>query len=184
MKAKLVYVFLTCLMIGGQISLSAQNQANGDKKKRPTPEQFVEHQTKQMVGMLMLDDATAARFAPVYKNYLKELRECGMMGRRQSPARQGAEESVKKSEPKPALTDAEVERQIKERFAQSRKILDVREKYYDEFRKILSPKQIEKIYRTEQSNAGKLRTEFDRRKQQAGAQGKHRQPAARPARKS
>ena len=26
MKAKFIYVFLTCLMIGGQFSLSAQNQ--------------------------------------------------------------------------------------------------------------------------------------------------------------
>lgn len=31
MKAKFIYVFLTCLMIGGQFSLSAQNQVNKDK---------------------------------------------------------------------------------------------------------------------------------------------------------
>ena len=71
------------------------------------------------------------------------------------------------------LTDAEVEQQIKGRFAQSRKILDVREKYYDEFRKILSPKQIMKIYRTEQNNAHKLKKEFDRIKKQDVEQGKH-----------
>ena len=33
--------------------------------------------------------------------------------------------------PKPVPTDAEVEQAIKARFAQSRKILDVREKYYN-----------------------------------------------------
>ena len=70
---------------------------------------------------------------------------------------QGTEQKGMKPQPKPVLTDAEVERQIKGRFAQSRKILDVREKYYDEFRKILSPKQIMKIYRTEQNNADKLK---------------------------
>ena len=47
-----------------------------------------------------------------------------------------------KPQPKPVLTDAEVEQQIKGRFAQSRKILDVREKYYDEFRKILLPNRL------------------------------------------
>ena len=78
MKAKFIYVFLTCLMIGGQFSLSAQNQVNKDKRQRHTPEQFMERQTNQMVNTLMLDDAAAARFVPVYQNYLKELRECRM----------------------------------------------------------------------------------------------------------
>lgn len=157
MKAKFIYVFLTCLMIGGQFSLSAQNQVNKDKRQRHTPEQFMERQTNQMVNTLMLDDAAAARFVPVYQNYLKELRECRMMNRRHPSSGQGTEQKGMKPQPKPVLTDAEVEQQIKGRFAQSRKILDVREKYYDEFRKILSPKQIMKIYRTEQNNANKLK---------------------------
>ena len=159
MKAKFIYVFLTCLMIGSQLGLSAQTSVNKDKKKRHTPEQVMEHQTNQMVKMLMLDDATTAKFIPVYQNYLKE------------------------PEPKPLLTDAEVEQQIKGRFAQSRRILDVREKYYNEFRKILSPKQIMKIYQTEQNNADKLKKEFDRRKKQTVAQGKQKRPV-RPVQKS
>ena len=36
-------------------------------------------QTNQMVKALMLDDATAAKFTPIYQKYLKELRECRMM---------------------------------------------------------------------------------------------------------
>ena len=73
-----------------------------------------------------------------------------------------------------------MEQAIKARFAQSRKILDVREKYYNEFRKILSPKQIMKIYQTEKSNANKFRKEFDRGKGQKHGQGKrpvHGRPA-------
>ena len=117
MKAKFIYVFLTCLMIGGQFSLSAQNQVNKDKRQRHTPEQFMERQTNQMVNTLMLDDAAAARFVPVYQNYLKELRECRMMNRRQLSSGQGTEQKGMKSQPKPVLTDAEVEQQIKGRFA-------------------------------------------------------------------
>ena len=183
MKAKFIYVFLTCLMIGGQFSLSAQNQVNKDKRQRHTPEQFMERQTNQMVNTLMLDDAAAARFVPVYQNYLKELRECRMMNRRHPSSGQGTEQKGMKPQPKPVLTDAEVERQIKGRFAQSRRILDVREKYYNEFRKILSPKQIMKIYQTEQNNADKLKKEFDRRKKQTVAQGKQKRPV-RPVQKS
>lgn len=127
----------------------------------------------------MLDDATTAKFIPVYQNYLKELRECRMMNR----AKLRAEGTGVKPDPKPLLTDAEVEQQIKGRFAQSRRILDVREKYYNEFRKILSPKQIMKIYQTEQNNADKLKKEFDRRKKQTVAQGKQKRPV-RPVQKS
>ena len=139
----------------------------------------MEHQTNQIVKMLMLDDSTTDKFIPVYQNYLKELRECRMMNR----AKLRAEGTGVKPDPKPLLTDAEVEQQIKGRFAQSRRILDVREKYYNEFRKILSPKQIMKIYQTEQNNADKLKKEFDRRKKQTVAQGKQKRPV-RPVQKS
>ena len=183
MKTKFIYAFLTCLVMGCQLSVSAQNQVNKGKKMNRTPEQFMERQTHQMVKTLMLDDAVTAKFVPVYQNYLKELRECRMMNRKQTPARQKVEKPGVKPESKPLLTDAEVEQHIKGRFAQSRKILDVREKYYNEFRKILSPKQIMKIYQTEKSNANKLKKEFDRRKRQAAVQGKYKHPV-RSAQKS
>lgn len=100
-----------------------------------------------------------------------------MMNRRERSRNNNAEATPAT---KPVLTDAEIEKQIKDQFAQSRKILDIREKYYNEFRKILSPKQIAKIYQTEKSNANKFRKEFDRRKGQKHGQGKR--PAhARPA---
>lgn len=49
MKAKFIYVFLMCLMVGSQLGISAQTPTNRDKKKRHTPEQLVERQTNQMV---------------------------------------------------------------------------------------------------------------------------------------
>ena len=47
---------------------------------------------------------------------------------------------------KPALTDAEIEARIEKRFAQQRQMLDIREKYYKELKKILTPKQLQRIY--------------------------------------
>ncbi len=62
------------------MTLSAQNRDNKEKKQRPTQEQMMQMQTNQIVKTLMLDDATAAKFTPVYEKYLKEqLRECRMM---------------------------------------------------------------------------------------------------------
>ena len=176
MKTKFIYVMMAALLIGSQ-TISAQNKDNKDQKQRPTPEQMMQRQANQMVKTLMLDDATAAKFTPVYEGYLKALRECRMMNRHERNRGNNAEA---KQTAKPVPTDAEIEKQIKDQFAQSRKILDVREKYYNEFSKILSQKQIMKIYQQEKSNMNKFRKEFDRRKGQKHGQGKrpvHGRPA-------
>ena len=62
-----------------------------------------------------------------------------------------------------STTTDELRRHIQTRFAQSRKILDVREKYYNEFRKFLSPKQIQKMYNMEKHNGDKFRKEMRKR---------------------
>ena len=174
MKTKFIYVVLMALFLGSQMTLSAQNEENKERKQRPTPEQMMQMQTNQMVRALMLDDATAAKFTPIYEKYLKELRECRMMNikpRARKDAAQGTEANTAKETPKPVMTDAEIAKMLKDQFAQSRKMLDIREKYYNEFSKILSQKQIMKIYQQEKSNMNKFRKEFDRRKGQKPGQG-------------
>ena len=141
---------------------------------------MLEIQCNQIIKGLALDDATTAKFIPVYKQYMEEMRATRHMGACRNIANRTAAD---KQTPKPLPTDAEVEQAIKARFAQSRKILDVREKYYNEFRKFLSKKHIMKIYQQEKSNMNKFRKEFDRRKKQAVAQGKHKHPV-RSAQKS
>jgi hypothetical protein len=71
------------------------------------------------------------------------------------------------------MTDDEIATMLRNQFTQSRKMLDIREKYYNEFSKILSQKQILKIYQQEKMNANKFRKEFDRRKGQKPGQGHH-----------
>ena len=54
-------------------------------------------------------------------------------------------------------------------------MLDIREKYYDEFRKFLTPKQVQKVYEQGQKNKGKFHKEMNRRagmKRPGGQQGK------------
>ena len=172
MKTKFIYVVLMALFLGSQMTLSAQNKENKERKQHPTPEQMMQMQTNQMVRALMLDDATAAKFTPIYEKYLKELRECRMMNfKPRKDAAQGTEANTAKETPKPVMTDAEIAKMLKDQFAQSRKMLDIREKYYNEFSKILSQKQIMKIYQQEKSNMNKFRKEFDRRKGQKPGQG-------------
>jgi len=163
MKMRVMYVVFAVFFLGNVCSLSAQNNEARVKKQRPTPEQVMKMQVNQMVSRLMLDDATAAKFVSVYEKYLTELRNCRLMNR-QLKRGTAAVDSTAARVPKQDLTDAEVEKLLKNRFAQSRKMLDIREKYYGEFSKILSQKQILKIYQQEQSNMHHFRKEFDRRK--------------------
>ena len=171
MKMKFIYVLLGALLLGSQMSLSAQNNDNREKKQRPTQEQMVQMQTNQMVKTLMLDDATAAKFTPVYEKYLNELRECRMMNIKPRVKKDATQATEATKTPRSAMTDADIAKMLKDQFAQSRKMLDIREKYYNEFSKILSQKQILKIYQQEKSNANKFKKEFDRRKGQKPAPG-------------
>jgi hypothetical protein len=60
---------------------------------------------------------------------------------------------------------------IQNQFAQSHKMLDIREKYYAKFHKFLSPKQILKIYQTEKQDQKKMvREMFKRRMKQQNKQ--------------
>ena len=175
MKTKFMYVLLAALMVGSLTTISAQNKDNKDKKQRPTQEQMIQMQTERMVKSLMLDDATAAKFTPVYEKYLKEVRDCRMMNhkpRMKKDAPQGTDANSATPQ-KPTMTDADIAQQIKGQFAQSRKMLDIREKFYNDFSKILSQKQIMKIYQMERNYADKFKKEFDRRKGHKPGQGQH-----------
>lgn len=176
MKTKFMYAVMAVMLLGSQMSLSAQNKENKERKQRPTQEQMIQMQTTQMVKTLMLDDATAAKFTPVYEKYLNELRECRMMNRKprmDADKAKGTEANTKKESTKPVMTDAEIATMLKNQFTQSRKMLDIREKYYNEFSKILSQKQIMKLYQQEKNNMGKFKKEFERRKGQKSGQGHH-----------
>lgn len=178
-----------------------QNTENTDQKERmqpPTPEQMIKIQSAQMAQQLMLDDATAAKFTTVYESFLKELNECREADRPQQAPAPGKGKAGKNAQgekpaapapeagptpdveaapgpmcfgPEKELTDTEVAEMLQKQFEQSRKVLDIREKYYKEFSKILTQKQILKIYQQEKRQPGKFRPNFDRRQAQKPGQG-------------
>ena len=155
MKAKKFLMIAIALLMGTQTMVWAQDKPKDKPERKPMDkEQMQTMQCNRIIRELALDDATAAQFGPVYKKYMNELGEArGTVrhekGKRQAPS--GSSEASQKPKAKPLPTDAEVEQAMKERFARERKVLDVREKYYDEFRKFLSPKQVQKVYSMESS---------------------------------
>ena len=171
---KFIYVVLAALLLGSQMTLSAQNRDNMEKKQRPTQEQMMQMQTNQYFKTLMFYYVTDANFTHDYEIYLYEHRDCLIMYHNpRGEKAQGTSATDKKDAPRPVMTDEQIATMLRNQFAQRRKMLDIREKYYNEFSKILSQKQIMKINQQEMSNMNKFRKEFDRRKGQKPGQGHH-----------
>ena len=165
MKTKYLVMMVVAVLMGTQV-MNAQDKSEQGKRhgrKRMTMEQMVNMQANKIIGDLGLDDKTSAKFMDVYKKYMTEmndLRKEGMDFRMRGRIQKGDTLAKMKIQ---MPTDDEVDKMMRDRFKQSRKILDVREKYYDEFRKFLSPKQVQKVYEQGQENHGKFHKEMNRR---------------------
>ena len=159
MKTKYFWMLVVAFVVGTQV-INAQANKPKEKKehKRPTMEQISEMQSRRIVDELGLDDKTAVKFTDVYKKYMKEMNDLRL---KNMPKKS----DMKKDEPnKPkSFTDAEVDKMMRNRFTQARKMLDIREKYYNEFRKFLSAKQVQKVFDKGMDNHGRFRKEMNRR---------------------
>ena len=168
MKTKYFFVLMMAMFMGTQV-MSAQNEQGKERKhsrKRLTMEQIADMQANKIVGDLGLDDKTAAKFTDVYKKYMKELddvrKEFFIELKKNSGMEKGKDGDKVNRRMQPP-TDAEVDKMMRFRFKQSRKMIDIREKFYDELRKFLSPKQVQKVYDQGQMNPSKFHKEMNRR---------------------
>lgn len=114
------------------------------------PEKDFEHRAEHISQVLGLDDATSTRFNTVYNQYRQEMRAA-----RQSHARIRPQKS--KGQAPTRLTDEQVRKNIENSFALSQSILDIRKKYYKEYLKFLTPRQIERLYELEKKNGEHVR---------------------------
>src|SRR5574344_1202769 len=124
------------------VSYAARAQQANDAKQRVSREQFARVQAQNIAKHLKLDDATSAKFIETFENYRTDLRNLKSNTVRPKKGQQ--------------LTAGQVEQNIKARFAHSRQILDLRENYYDKYRKFLSPRQIQRVYDMEQHSMKRL----------------------------
>ena len=156
MKTKYLVMMVVAVLMGTQVmnAQDSKEQVERRGRKRMTMEQMVNMQANKIIGDLGLDDKTSAKFKDVYAKYMKEMND---LRKEYMPKRP-------KAGKKPSMpTDAEVDKMMRDKFKVGRKMLDLREKYYDEFRKFLSPKQVQKVYDQGQKNHGKFNKEMNRR---------------------
>ena len=130
----LMKINLVALMVIAFCTIGmAQNE-----KQRMNREQLAEKQAMHIAQELAFDDATTQRFIETYCACQQEVWALG--------PRQKAE----------TVTEEEAEQVIKERLERSRAVLDLREKYYEEYSKFLTQKQIFRVYELEHQAMDRL----------------------------
>lgn len=154
-----LFLVLMCLGIHNMSGQSPQFRPEG--RKRITHEQLSKMKADRLAEELALDDQTAAKFKETYIQYMNEINQ---LWKKQFPKKPDFDqEGQPEKKERKILSDDEVEKMIKGRFEQSRKMLDIREKYYDIFRKFLSPKQIQKVYDNDMKDTNRFHNEMNRR---------------------
>jgi len=134
---KMIIIAMTLLMA---VSLHAQQPAN-----RQQAMQRIEQQMRHYSEVFELNEEQAQLFATLYKAYNRQMRAIHDQYRHERTA-EGS-----------TLTDEQIEQRIFDNFEQSRAILDTREQYYKEFRKVLSPSQINQIFEDEKARRAKVK---------------------------
>ena len=153
MNKMISMMVIAIAMLFSSINMSAQS----NNQQRLSREELAEKQARHIAHELALDDATTQKYVATYCAYQKEVWALGPRVKRHSSAN---------------ATEAEAEQANKTRMEQSQKILDLREKYYKEYSKFLTQKQIERAYELEQQVMRRL---VRHHRQGAGAM-KHRRP--------
>ena len=141
-----ILVFLSCLFVG----LNAQPQ---NPNRFPMLHQrIIQAKLHEIRNNLKLDQATFERFRPVYLKYEREIAEIDF----RKMARLMRVEAD-------SLSTDEADQMIVNQLETAKRLIAVREKYYKEFRTVLSPQQIIKLYQTEAELRKKVMQEMKRR---------------------
>lgn len=136
---KSIFRFLLFFVIA-IASFSTNIYAQTNNKQRMTREQLAETQAKYIAKEIAMDGNTAEKFIKTFSQFQQEIWALGP---------RLPKSSINNSE-------TETEQTLKERFERSQKILDLRKKYYTEYSKFLTSKQIERVYELEKKMMDRL----------------------------
>ena len=140
-------MFTVCMSIGAYAQDKQKKEGN-----RMSVEQLAELRSKRIAQTLALDDATAEKFTTTFCACQKDM----------YAANKAMKEN--KGKKRSEMTDAEIDTMLKDRFKQSRKLLDLREKYYGEYRKFLSARQVQRVYKLEKQDFKKFASQAAKNK--------------------
>lgn len=124
-------LLIVIMMVASNVVAIAQQP---NRQQQVSREQLAEIEAKHIAHELAFSDAVSGKFVATYCNYKKDI---WALGPRLRPNCRGG------------ASEQDNEERIKQRFARSEKILNIRQKYYKEYSKFLTQTQIEKVYEQE-----------------------------------
>lgn len=128
--------FKFLVLIISVILASSPGYARAKQKSapcKPTSEQLAVKQACYIAGELGFDSKTTQRFIDSYTRYQQEIKKLG------APPKWGSK----------VPDEAEAAKIIKERLNNSEKLINIRKKYYNEYSKFLTQRQIWQVYQLE-----------------------------------
>jgi len=134
-------------------ALTVQSQQmNRNQLLRQRIEQAKLRQIKQN---LQMDQATFEQFRPIYLNYERKIANLDFNN--QNKLLKANADS---------LATQEADQLVAAQWLRAKQLINIREKFYAEFRKILTAQQLVKLYQSETDIRKKVMTELRKRKRQ------------------
>jgi len=133
------------------INVNAKSQA--EARFPLMRERIMQAKLREIKYRLNIDQKTFDNFRPIYLKYNQELSGIDFF-------KLGRLMKINSD----SISAEQAEQMISKQIESARKILSIREKYYKEFKTVLSPQQILKLYQTEAEIRNKVMAELKRRR--------------------
>lgn len=145
MKSLIRIMLLVTAVLAFAYTASAQHRRGNERISR---EQLAEKQAKYIAKELVLTSEVSENFIATY---LKCQQEVWALGPRQGRPDKGT------------MSESQADSVIQTRFDYSQKLLNIRKKYYAEYAKFLTAKQIERVYAMERQMMSRLASKRGKR---------------------
>lgn len=136
--------FKIIIMLMVAIVTTQQTFAQNERKNKINREQLAKIQARHIADKLAFDETTTKNFVETYCQCQQEI---WALGPRAGKGKKGKDMSE---------TDEETGREIEARFEHSKKILDIRHKYYKKYSTFLTQQQIKRVYELERQMMNRL----------------------------
>ena len=153
MKKTFFITLLALMMSAGCNTATAQQQDNeklrteraklrtDKERQRMTREQLAERQARYIASSIALDEETTEKYVRTFCEYQKEV---------------WALRSDRKGKRQAEMSESDIEKNINEKFDREEKMLAIRKKYYREYSKFMTQRQIQRAYELEKKATGQL----------------------------
>lgn len=139
MRGIKVLALMMMLTAGMQAFAQTDTQRAG-KTDRPTKEEMVKKRWQTLAGRMMLTDKQTEQLEDTYCDYIKDLAQ--LKAEKRSDRKEARKDMTgKKENGKWQPSDEQVAEMTINNFDMQRKRIDIKEKYFKEFSKVLSARQ-------------------------------------------